>query len=194
TFNENYPQMAMEMGLECDIRFKHIVVYLSELIADGRLQFQEPLNHTVTYHDSCHVGRWFGHYDEPRAVIKAIPGIELREMEHVKENGLCCGLVSAFDSLPSVAHSGMKRVQEAEATGAEYLVTNCAGCGSQFNATCNAMGTKVSQMDLTELVAKALGIPTHDPSAKIGMFMGQVTGLLKDSVLAPVVVPPEAKK
>jgi len=194
TFNENYPQMALEMGLECNIRFKHIVVYLSELIADGKLKFTAPLNNTITYHDSCHVGRWFGHYDEPRSVIRAIPGLEFREMEHIKEQSLCCGLVSAFDSLASVAHSGMKRVQEAEATGAEWLVTNCAGCGSQFNATCHAMGTKVQQMDLTELVAKALGIPTQDPSAKIGAYMAQCVELLKDSVLAPIVVPAEAKK
>lgn len=194
TFNENYPQMALEMGMECDIRFKHIAVYLSELIADGRLKFTKQLNHTVTYHDSCHVGRWFGHYEEPRSVIRAIPGIELREMEHIKENGLCCGLVSAFDSLASVAHSGMTRVKEAEATGAEYLVTNCAGCGSQFNSTCNAMGTKVRQMDLTEMVAEALDISTTDPAEKIGLFMGQAVELLKDSVLTPIVVPPEAKE
>ncbi|MBS3970598.1 MAG: FAD-binding oxidoreductase [Clostridia bacterium] len=194
TFNENYPQMALEMGLECNIRFKHIVVYLSELIADGKLTFATPLEQKVTYHDSCHVGRWFGHYHEPRNVILAIPGLELREMEHVKEQGLCCGLVSAFDSLPSVAHSGMTRVREAEATGAEYLVTNCAGCGSQFNATCHAMGTKVKQMDLTELVARALGIPTNDPSEKIGAYMGQCVELLKDSVLAPIEISREAKK
>ncbi|MHB1404232.1 MAG: FAD-binding and (Fe-S)-binding domain-containing protein [Desulfitobacteriaceae bacterium] len=194
TFNENYPQMALEMGLECNIRFKHIVVYLSELIADGCLKFSAPLNHSITYHDSCHVGRWFGHYDEPRSVIRAIPGIELREMEHIKEEGLCCGLVSAFDSLPSVAHSGMKRVEEAVATGAEYLVTNCAGCGSQFNATCHAMGSAVQQMDLTELVAKALGIATTDPSEKVGAYMAQCVELLKDSVLAPLVIPAEASK
>lgn len=194
TFNENYPQMALEMGLECNIRFKHIVVYLSELIADGRLKFKEPLNNTITYHDSCHVGRWFGHYEEPRSVIRAIPGIELREMEHIKEQGLCCGLVSAFDSLPSVAHSGMKRVEEAIGTGAEYLVTNCAGCGSQFNATCHAMGTDVQQMDLTELVARALGIPTNDPSEKVGMYMAQCVELLKDSLLVPIVVPAEANR
>ena len=194
TFNENYPQMALEMGLECNIRFKHITVYLSELIADGRLEFTGTLDNTITYHDSCHIGRWFGHYDEPRNVIKAIPGIELREMEHIKEEGLCCGLVSAFDSLPTVAHSGMTRVNEAEKTGAEYLVTNCAGCGSQFNATCHAMQSNVQQMDLTELVAKALGIPTSDPSEKVGVYMGQCVELLKDSVLAPVVVPAEAKK
>lgn len=193
TFNENYPQMALEMNIECNIRFKHIVVYLSELVAEGRLKFSKPLDHTITYHDSCHVGRWFGHYEEPRKVIRAIPGIELREMEHIKEQSLCCGLVSAFDSLPSVQHSGIKRVQEAVETGAQYLVTNCAGCGSQFNATCHAMGTKVKQMDLTELVARGLGIETKDPSEKVGVFMGQAVELLKDSVLAPIVVPPVAK-
>ena len=191
TFNENYQQMALEMGLECNIRFKHITVFLSELIADGRLKFTAPLSNTITYHDSCHVGRWFGHYDEPRSVIRAIPGIEFREMEHIKEEGLCCGLVSAFDSLPTVAQSGMKRVEEAVATGSEYLVTNCAGCGSQFNATCHAMGTEVQQMDLTELVARALGIPTMDPSEKVGVYMAQCVEMLKDSVLAPIVVPAE---
>lgn len=194
TFNENYPQMAIEMGMECNIRFKHIVVYLSELIADGKLKFTTPINTTVTYHDSCHVGRWFGHYSEPRNVIRAIPGIEMREMDHIKEEGLCCGLVSAFDSLPSVAHSGMKRVEEAVKTDADFLVTNCAGCGSQFNATCHAMDTKVKQMDLTELVAKSLGIDTKDPSEKIGQYMAQCVELLKESVLAPIVVPSEVKK
>jgi len=103
-------------------------------------------------------------------------------------------LVSAFDSLPSVAHSGMTRVQEAVATKADYLVTNCAGCGSQFNATCHAMGTQVKQMDLTELVARALGIPTMDPSEKVGAYMAQCVELLKDSVLAPIVIPAEVKK
>lgn len=194
TFNENYPQMALELGIECNIRFKHIVVYLSELIAEGKIKFTEPFNHSVTYHDSCHVGRWFGHYDEPRNVLRSIPGVELREMEHIKEQGLCCGLVSAFDSLPSVAHSGMKRVEEAVTTGAEYLVTNCAGCGSQFNSTCHAMGTQVQQMDLTELVARALEIPTKDPSEKVGAYMAQCVELLKDSVLAPIVVPAETSK
>lgn len=183
TFNENYPQMAQELGLECDIRFKHSSVYLSELIHSGVLKFDTPLNSIITYHDSCHVGRWFGHYDEPREVIKAIPGVELREMEHIKENSLCCGLVSAFDSMQTVQHSGIKRVTEAEDTGADYLVTNCAGCGSQFNATCAAMGTKAKQIDLGELVAKALGLPATDNSQKIGMFMNQAVELLKDSAM-----------
>ncbi|MFZ5640192.1 MAG: FAD-binding and (Fe-S)-binding domain-containing protein [Bacillota bacterium] len=184
TFSENYPVVAEQLGLECNIKFRHVTYFLSELINQGQLQFTEPLNCKVTYHDSCHVGRWFGHYEEPRNVIKAIPGVELVEMPSNREKGLCCGLVSAFDSLPTVAHAGMKRVKEAEGTGADYLVTNCAGCGSQFNATSCAMQTKVRQKDLTELVARALGIEAQDPTENIGKFMGAAVELLKTSGMA----------
>jgi len=56
------------------------------------------------------------------------------------------------------------------------------------------MGTQVQQMDLTELVARCLGIPTVDPSEKVGVYMAQCVELLKDSVISPIVVPAEAKK
>lgn len=181
TFSENYHALAKEMGM--DLKFRHIVSYLSELIEQGQLKLTEPLDLKVTYHDSCHVGRWFGHYEEPRTIINAIPGVELLEMPHNRENGLCCGLVAAFDSLPTAGHSGMKRVSEAEGTGADFLVTNCAGCGSQFNATSCGMQTRVRQKDLSELVAQAMGIEVQDPTENVGNFMGAVVEILADSKL-----------
>lgn len=183
TFSENYPVIAQQLGMECNIKFRHATVFLNELINQGKLKFTENVSQKVTYHDSCHVGRWFGHYDEPRNVLKAIPGLELVEMKHIKENGLCCGLVSAFDSLPTVAHAGSKRVMEAEATGAGYLVTNCAGCGSQFNATSCAMQTNVRQKDFTTIVAEGLGIKAEDPTENVGRFMGAAVEMLKDSTM-----------
>lgn len=91
-----------------------------------------------------------------------------------------------FDSLPTVAHSGMKRVSEAEGTGADYLITNCAGCGSQFNATSCAMNTKVRQMELTELVARALGLEVNDPTENVGKFMGAAVEMLKTSSMTKI--------
>lgn len=193
TFSEIYPHVAKELGLSYNVEFKHIIVYLSELIAKGDIQFKKPFAHTVTYHDACHTGRWFGHYEEPRAVINAIPEIELREMEHIKEDGLCCGLVSSFDSLEVVANSGIKRIEEAENTGAEYLVTSCAGCGAQFHSACKAMGKDIQQLDLAELVARALDLPVKDQSDKIVAFMNQAVELLKDSKVVPTVIPPLRK-
>jgi Fe-S oxidoreductase/FAD/FMN-containing dehydrogenase len=193
-FRDDYPKLAKEMGFEYNVTFKHIAEYLSDLVASGELKFPVPVEATATLHDSCHAGRWFGIYDEPRNVIKAIPGIEFEEMKSIRENSLCCGLVSAFDSLPSVVANGDKRVQEAVDIGVDYLVTACGGCGSQLNATCQRMGTKVKQIDLTTLAAQGLGIPTVDNSGQVGAYMGQAVELLKDSTLAPFAVPAEAKK
>lgn len=181
TFTENYLAIAEEMGMK--LEFKHIVAFLSELVNEGKLQFTQPLKQKITYHDSCHVGRWFGLYDEPRTVIKAIPGVELVEMEHNRKEALCCGLVAAFDSLPTAGHAGMKRVAEAEGTGADFIITNCAGCGSQFNATSCAMQTNIRQKDLSELVAEAMGLEVQDPSQNIAAYMGAVGQILADSAL-----------
>lgn len=193
-FRDDYPKLAKEMGMECNVKFTHFVEYMDELVKTGKMKFTEPVNATATVHDSCHAGRWFGIYDEPRNVIKAVPGMEFKEMKSIRENSLCCGLVSAFDSLPSVVANGDKRVQEAVDIGVDYLVTTCGGCGSQINATCQRMGTTVKQMDVTTLAAKGLGLPTVDNSEKVGAYMGQAVELLKDSTLAPFAVPAEAKR
>ena len=169
------------MGM--NIKFQHAVSFLSDLIEQGQLQFNKPLDYKLTYHDSCHLGRWLGYYEEPRNIINAIPGVELIEMPHNKEKGLCCGLVAAFDSLPTAGHAGMKRISEAEGTGADFLITNCAGCGSQFNATSCAMQTKVRQKDLSDLVAEAMGIKVQDPTENIGNFMGAMVEILGTSKL-----------
>lgn len=185
TFTENYKAVGEELGIPCDIEFKHVVVYLSELVEQGKLKFPAGEPVTVTYHDSCHLGRWFGKYEEPRNVLKAMPSVELREMEHSREEAQCCGLVGAFYHLPTVAHSAITRVTEAEATGAEYIVTNCAGCASQFNATANAMGTNVKQKDLTDLAAEALGYEVYDPTEAIAGAMQGAVQMLGSSATVP---------
>lgn len=185
TFTENYKSVAQELGIPCDIEFKHVVVYLSELVEQGKLSFPEAQPVSVTYHDSCHLGRWFGKYEEPRTVLNAMPGLELREMDHSREDAQCCGLVGAFYHLPTVEHSAVTRVTEAESTGAEYLVTNCAGCASQFNAATNAMGTTIKQKDLTDLAAEALGYEVYDPTEAIAGAMQGAVQMLTGSVTAP---------
>ncbi|GAV21813.1 FAD-binding and (Fe-S)-binding domain-containing protein [Carboxydothermus pertinax] len=182
TFNENYPEMAHHLGINWDIETEHVTVFLSRLIEQGKLKFTEPLNVKVTYHDSCHVGRWFNIYDEPRKVLKALPGVELVEMQHNREKGLCCGLVASFHSMPTVAYSGQKRINEAEETQADYIVTNCAGCGSQMNYTANALNAKVQQKDITDLVCMALGInDIFDPTEPIKNYMEAAVKLLAPS-------------
>lgn len=184
TFSENYPKVAQELGLDWDIRPKHVTVFLYELVKEGRIKFDRQLPVKVTYHDSCHVGRWFNIYDEPREVLKAIPGLELVEMEHNRENALCCGLVAAFNSMATVAHCGRRRIEEALATGAEYIVTNCAGCGSQMNFTARTLGAPIQQKDITDIVAMALGLEEiFDPGDNIASYMEAAARLLATSCI-----------
>ena len=100
-----YPEWAKKLGIDYDIRTKHYSEILSEKIRSGEFRF--PQNGwkptVVSWHDSCHIGRVSGVYEEPRDVIKAIPNIEFREMSHNHENAHCCGSVLTLLKEPPVA-------------------------------------------------------------------------------------------
>ena len=102
-----------------------------------------------------------------------------------REEAACCGLVGAFYHLPTVEYSAVTRVAEAESTNAEYLITNCAGCASQFNAATNAMGTTIKQKDLTDLAAERLGYEVYDPTEAIAGAMQGAVQMLSTSTTAP---------
>ncbi|MBE3584492.1 MAG: FAD-binding oxidoreductase [Limnochordaceae bacterium] len=122
----------------------------------------------LTWHDPCHIGRHGGIYEPPREVLRAIPGVELREMEHNRENGLCCGSVlTRVGEVPVSDRLGGLRVREAEATGADALVTTCPCCEFQLRVAAKSNGSQMPVVDFTSVVAEALGYETDDPTAEV---------------------------
>ncbi len=146
------------------------VIHTTQLIAENlkKLNLNNNNKETITYHDPCRLGRHLGIYEQPRKVIAALPGIELVEMEHNKEESLCCG-TSAFVNCDSCSKQiRVDRLLEAKATGADTLITSCPKCQIHFRCAMTNKGeekgpdVEIEVMDLVNLVANALGDGHHE--------------------------------
>ncbi len=143
-----YPRLG-ELRLEV----LHLSELLLRLLEEGRMELPE-VRMRVTYHDPCHLGRHAGVFEAPRRILRAVPGLELVEMERIRENSLCCGagggLRTAHGSLASELAG--ERLEEAVAAGAEAVVTCCPFCESNLGDASRARGG-LPVLDLVELLA-----------------------------------------
>lgn len=100
----------------------------------------------------------YGVYEPPRDVLKSIPGLELVEMERIKEYAWCCGAGGGIkDTYPDFAiATALERIEEAEATGAEALVTACSWCKANFVDAIKENGSRLKVYDAVELVRQAV--------------------------------------
>ena len=108
--------------------------------------------HKVTFHDSCSALREYGIKDEPRILLSKVEGLELIEME---ESDTCCGFGGTFAVKNKAISTAMveKKVQNALATGVEYIISTEASCLLNINGYCakNKLGLK--GMHLTDILA-----------------------------------------
>ncbi|MCD6296909.1 MAG: 4Fe-4S dicluster domain-containing protein [Deltaproteobacteria bacterium] len=152
TFRNEYP--------EGSFRARHYTLVLRELIADGKLRFKKGVEATVTYHDPCYLGRYNRIFDEPREIIRSIPGVNLVEMTHHGADSLCCGGGGGrmWQDLDGEVKMSEVRIREAEATGAQILVTACPLCRIMLEDARKVAGLNetLRVMDLNELVLQAL--------------------------------------
>jgi Fe-S oxidoreductase len=102
-------------------------------------------------------GAW-GVYDPPRDVLRSIPGVELVEMERIREYSWCCGAGGGVrEAYPEYANwTASERIAEAKATGAEALVSACPWCERNFTDAIDALGDPMKVYDVVELVQKAM--------------------------------------
>jgi Fe-S oxidoreductase len=100
----------------------------------------------------------YGVYQPPRDILRSIPGLKLTEMDRIKEYAWCCGAGGGVDiSNPEFARwTAQERISEAEATGAEVLVTACPWCEKTFNETIKENGSNLKVYDIVELLDKAI--------------------------------------
>ena len=126
---ECFRTFALDYELE-DMKVMHTTEFLTEKGFDMQLQTEEDI--TVTSQEPCRIGRQMNIYDEPRNLVQSIDGVSLVEMEHNKEDGLCCGVSSMMSCNENSRGLRLQRFDEVKATGADVMLTTCPKCVSHF--------------------------------------------------------------
>lgn len=157
-FKYRYPVLGFNYTLEQTVPF--LFSYLEHL----KPRLKRKLNYRVTYHDSCCLGRHNNYYEEPRELLRAIPGMQLVEMTHNRINTICCGgggggmWLDTYYKTKNQERLSERRAREAVATGADVLAVACDYEVSRFEDALKVLGAdkKMVVKDVTELLAEAL--------------------------------------
>ncbi|MEN6622039.1 MAG: heterodisulfide reductase-related iron-sulfur binding cluster [Smithella sp.] len=165
-----YPVWAKKLGVDFNFQARHYSEIIADQIKSGQFVFPEnnlkPV--TITWHDSCHIGRVSGVYDAPRDLIRAIPNVNFVEMEHNREKGHCCGSVLTLIKEPPIAADiGKSRLDEAVDAGAQKVLALCPCCEVQFRVTVETKNIPVEIVDLAHFAGSALGYEFPDPNPEV---------------------------
>ncbi|MEM2869036.1 MAG: (Fe-S)-binding protein [Thermoplasmata archaeon] len=146
-FKEAYPKVR-----KSDIKVRHI----AELLAENLDRLPSPKSRqTVTYHDSCDLGRHMKMYDLPRKVLSRFA--DIKEMRSTKEQALCCGTGGGVRIAFSGEADGIaaRRLEEA-GMAAEVMVTTCPACAHTMGVVAKKKKSRVQPVTLAQFVEEAI--------------------------------------
>ena len=143
------------------VNAQHYTQFLAEAIETGKLKPAKPIKKKVAYHDPCFLGKRSGIYEEPRKILKAIPGLELIEMKRSRENSFCCGggagRIWTEEATPE-NRPCVERTKEALDLGVDIIATACPFCVTTLEDAVKVLDVedKLVIRDLSELLMKAI--------------------------------------
>ncbi len=133
---------------------------IEQLMKSARIKLRKPLGQSITFHDSCYLGRYNDVYDAPRNTLENIPGVELREMKRARDRGFCCGAGGGrmFMEEKEGKRVNIERTEEALATGANVIASACPFCMTMMTDGVKEKEQQenVAVKDVAELVWEAM--------------------------------------
>lgn len=138
-FKNEYP----EFGLE-DVEVFHHTELLADLVKEGKLKPSHEVKETITYHDSCYLGRYNEVYDPPRDILEAIPGLVVTEMERNRQDGMCCG---AGGGMMWMEEDKGERINVARTEQAMDVNPSMIGSACPYCLTMLSDGTKAKEVE-----------------------------------------------
>jgi Fe-S oxidoreductase len=155
TFTEDYPRY---FGDDYDFEIVLVIDVVAKALRDGKLALPVTVERSATYHDACRLNKRKGIHQEPRELMRAIPGLEFKDVDHVTQWSYCSGAGAGLgiERPDLTAEISRRRIEQARALDVDMLVSACvwserplSGPGAERN---------VQVVDLMELVAHAAGL------------------------------------
>ena len=138
----------------------HHTELIEQLVSDGKINLKETERKSLTYHDSCYLGRYNEIYNSPRTTLKSINGIELKEMKRSFDKGFCCGAGGGrmFLEEKEGKRVNIERTEEALALSIDTIATACPFCMTMLTDGVKAKDVieKVQVKDIAEIVADSI--------------------------------------
>jgi Fe-S oxidoreductase len=152
-------------ALDISYAVQHYTEFLAERIDQLKPLLKQEVKAKATYHDPCYLGRANGIFEQPRALLEAIPGMQLVEMTHNHTNSLCCGgggggmWLDGFQWEKAHVRLSDWRVREAMNAGAEILAVACPYEAPRFEDAGKTMpgASALKVRDIAELLAESMG-------------------------------------
>lgn len=153
-FKNEYP----DFGFKAEVY--HHTELLYKLVKEGKLVPKYEVNETITFHDSCYLGRYNDVYDPPREILKSIKGVKLVEMERNREDAMCCGAGGGLMWMEEeTGHRiNVARTEQALKTNATTISSGCPYCLTMLSDGTKAIEVEdsVNTYDVAEVLEKAV--------------------------------------
>ncbi|KYG28717.1 hypothetical protein AZF06_11550 [Priestia endophytica] len=154
TFKNEYPDFGFKGNVY------HHTEILASLLKKKKLVPKYEVNESITFHDSCYLGRYNEVYEPPREILKAIPGVNVLEMERNREKGMCCGAGGGLMWMEETAGSriNVTRTEQALEVKPTVISSGCPYCLTMLSDGTKAkeVEDKIGTYDVAELLEKAV--------------------------------------
>lgn len=143
-----------------DYETVHASQVVADLIKQGRLELDNEIARSIVFHDSCYLGRYNDIYDAPREILKAIPGVILKEADRSRSTGMCCGAGGGrmwIEEDPSQRVNTL-RVKQLLETSPDVIASACPYCMTMLSDGVKDSNAEesVETRDVLEIVADAI--------------------------------------
>lgn len=176
TFKVDYPNLFEDFNKK--FKVKHIIEYVYDQWKKGKIEFKNPTETTepitFTYHDPCRLSRFLPKestlIENVREIFNKLKdiGYIFNEMEHNKENSLCCGVSSWMNCNEKSKALRYKRMSEAKEVGT-IMVTSCPKCRIHLSCIQNDYEnlSSVEIFDFSEFLVNLIDIKNINKNLEV---------------------------